>query len=174
VKGVQQGPAKFYFESGEIEQEGVFENKAGLSTWNEEGIISAIKKARLNPEIDLIILNMHWGVEYKTKSNAKQQELAHKLINAGADLIVGHHPHVVQEVEKYSRTCERTNHTNEESCGEGRIAYSLGNFVFDQNFSVDTRNGLVLEVVLNGKEIEKVIAHSVNFTKSFQPFIAKP
>ena len=62
-----------------------------------------------------------------------QQELAHSLIEAGADLIIGSHPHVVQDIEKY----------------QGRlIFYSLGNFVFDQSFSRETSQGLALSLEL--------------------------
>ena len=73
--------------------------------------------------------------------------------------------------EKYSRTCERTNHTNEESCGEGRIAYSLGNFVFDQNFSADTKKGLMLKVNLVGKKIDSVQGLGVRFNSVYQPYL---
>ena len=147
------------------------ENTAGLSTWERQKIISEIKKARANPNIDLVVVNLHWGVEYKTSSSAFQKEMAHQLVDAGADLIVGHHPHVVQEVEKYSRTCERTNHANEESCGEVWAAYSLGNFIFDQNFSADTKKGLALKVDLVGKKIDSVQGLWVRFNSVYQPYL---
>ena len=58
-----------------------------------------------------------------------QQKLAHQIIEAGADLIIGHHPHVVQNIEKY----------------QGKlIFYSLGNFIFDQYFSLETQQGLAV------------------------------
>ncbi len=51
---------------------------------------------------DLVVVSFHWGDEYQTQHNAEQQEWAHAAIDAGADLVVGHHPHVVQEVERYN------------------------------------------------------------------------
>ncbi|MFA5432982.1 MAG: CapA family protein [Candidatus Paceibacterota bacterium] len=83
-----------------------------------------------NREAFLVVL-IHWGVEYKTVNSEQQQTLAHLMIDAGADLIVGGHPHVVQNIEKYNNKL---------------IFYSLGNFIFDQYFSKETQEGLGLEM----------------------------
>jgi len=78
---------------------------------------------------ELVVLNLHWGTEYQTSYNLSQKKLARELIDAGADLIIGHHPHVVQGMEIY----------------HGKpIFYSLGNFIFDQYFSVETQRGLAV------------------------------
>ena len=79
-------------------------------------------------------MSFHWGAEYQDVSSIVQKKLAHLVIDAGADLVIGHHPHVVQEIEEY---------------GAGMIFYSLGNFIFDQDFSLETQQGLIvkLEVV---------------------------
>lgn len=74
------------------------------------------------------IISIHWGDEYYTKENEKQRILAAKLSEAGFDLILGHHPHVVQPVEKI---------------GDTTVIYSHGNFIFDQNFSGLTQKGLI-------------------------------
>ena len=79
-----------------------------------------------NPETFFVVL-VHWGDEYKTVSSKEQQNLAHNMIDAGADLVVGGHPHVVQNIEKYNGKL---------------IFYSLGNFIFDQYFSAETKEGL--------------------------------
>jgi poly-gamma-glutamate synthesis protein (capsule biosynthesis protein) len=76
----------------------------------------------------------HWGAEYGLKSNKRQQDFAHALIDSGADLIVGSHPHVVQEIEPYNGKY---------------IFYSLGNFIFDQYFSKNTQQGLALLLELS-------------------------
>lgn len=76
-----------------------------------------------------VIIYPHWGNEYALRHNKTQENIAHRLIDAGADLIIGGHPHVVQDVEIYN------NHA---------IFYSLGNFVFDQLFSKETQEGLLL------------------------------
>lgn len=87
----------------------------------------------LRPICWRVLVFAHWGEEYKTKSNAAQQAQAHSFIDAGADLVIGAHPHVVQEVEVY----------------QGRaIFYSLGNFMFDQNFSWETTHSLAVRVDL--------------------------
>ncbi|MEK7619391.1 MAG: AmmeMemoRadiSam system protein B [Patescibacteria group bacterium] len=76
-----------------------------------------------------VIVFIHWGSEYSLTPNVGQREMAHAAINAGADMIIGHHPHVVQSIERY----------------RGRIiVYSLGNFIFDQYFSPDTQEGLAV------------------------------
>ena len=68
-------------------------------------------------EADIVIVYMHWGEENQTSANKTQVDLGHQLIDAGADIVIGSHPHVVQEIEKYK---------------DGIIFYSLGNFIFDQ------------------------------------------
>ena len=75
------------------------------------------------------IVFMHWGTEYRARPSNAQIELAHWFIDAGVSAVIGTHPHWVQSVEMY----------------HGRpIAYSLGNFVFDQDWSAETRNGLAV------------------------------
>ncbi len=85
--------------------------------YNFENFLERIKKYRQKNTI--VIVNIHWGQEYEKKHNQKQEDMAHKMIDAGARLIIGHHPHVVQEEEIYNGI---------------PIYYSLGNFVFDQIF----------------------------------------
>lgn len=105
---------------------------------------------------DIVVVSFHWGDEYQIHHNAEQETLAHDAIDAGADLVIGHHPHVVQEVEKYNGKY---------------IAYSLGNFIFDQNFSEDTHRGLMLKVHITDKQIASVEEIPVKFTKEYQPYI---
>ncbi len=88
---------------------------------------------------DYVIVNMHWGAEYRPyNSNSRQRYLAHELIDGGADVVVGHHPHVIQEVEVYK---------------DRLIFYSLGNFIFDQYWSQDTQEGLALGLVFYNDRI---------------------
>jgi poly-gamma-glutamate synthesis protein (capsule biosynthesis protein) len=98
------------------------------------------------------------GEEYELTHNAFQEDIAHKAIDFGADLIVGHHPHVVQDIEEY----------------KGRlVAYSLGNFVFDQNFDEKTKEGIILKAVFRGKNLEQHYLIPIAFTKEYQPFISQ-
>ncbi|OGD33991.1 hypothetical protein A2988_00700 [Candidatus Azambacteria bacterium RIFCSPLOWO2_01_FULL_46_25] len=110
-------------------------------------------------QADVVVASFHWGEEYKTAHNAEQERIAKTAIDAGALLVIGHHPHVPQEVERYNG---------------GVIAYSLGNFVFDQNFSQDTRTGLALRVTIAEGAVESVEEMPVKFTPDFQPYFAVP
>ena len=78
--------------------------------------------------VDVVVVSVHWGWEYRAIANERQVRLGRKMVDSGADLVLGHHPHWVQNVENY---------------GGGVIVYSLGNFVFDQMWSEETRRGVV-------------------------------
>ena len=83
---------------------------------------------------DFIVVYAHWGDEYSKQIKQSLRELAHQLIDAGADIIIGSHPHVIREKEVY----------------RGKMVYySLGNFVFDQYFREDTQRGLLLELSID-------------------------
>jgi gamma-polyglutamate biosynthesis protein CapA len=83
----------------------------------DSGTVRAeVEKCRL--AADIVVVTFHWGVEYATRPTKEQVNLARLSIDSGADLVIGHHPHVIQSIEKY----------------HGKfILYSLGNFVFDQH-----------------------------------------
>jgi poly-gamma-glutamate synthesis protein (capsule biosynthesis protein) len=95
-------------------------------------------------------------VEYALEPTRDQVELAHQMIDAGADMIVGSHPHVVQPLENYH---------------DHWIAYSLGNFVFDQQDPA-THRGLMLRVSVRDKRIAEVIPIAVKINSSFQTALA--
>ncbi|KKT29956.1 MAG: Capsule synthesis protein, CapA [Candidatus Azambacteria bacterium GW2011_GWC2_45_7b] len=105
---------------------------------------------------NLVIISMHFGEEYHKEPSVRQKEIAHGLIDAGADLVIGSHPHVVQPVEQYKNSY---------------IAYSLGNFVFDQDFSEDTMRGLLFEVELENGQIIKIAPKTVIINENFQPTV---
>lgn len=84
-------------------------------------------------QADVVIVSLHWGIEYRTHPQSAQVELAHKVIDAGADLILGHHPHVLQPLEEYHG---------------GVIAYSLGNFLFDSPFK-NCKKSMILKCRLS-------------------------
>jgi AmmeMemoRadiSam system protein B len=102
-------------------------------TLDEKMLVDKIKI--LASTTDLVVVEMHWGTEYQHQMNKNQIALAHKLIDAGADMVIGHHPHVVEGVEIYN----------------GKpIFYSLGNLVFDQSFSIDTQEELGVKIETDG------------------------
>lgn len=97
---------------------------------------------KIKPKSDFIIANVHWGQEYQKTSNSLQRKLARELIDLGVDAIIGHHPHVVQEMEIYKNR---------------PIFYSLGNFVFDQYFSEATQQELGVGLVFRDKSISAYV-----------------
>lgn len=84
---------------------------------------------RLRPLCAFVITTMHDGAEYQATSTAHQQNAAHAFVDAGADVVIGTHPHVVQPIEIYKGKA---------------IFYSLGNFMFDQDFSFATTHGIAV------------------------------
>lgn len=88
-------------------------NRPGTAPAIEKYFVEDIRRARL--EADYVIVSFHWGTEGKKEVQPYQRILAHKAIDAGADVILGHHPHVLRGVERYKA---------------GIVFYSLGNFVF--------------------------------------------
>ncbi|MGH2533249.1 MAG: CapA family protein [Thermomicrobiales bacterium] len=103
---------------------------------------------------DIVIPYFHMGVEYRDLPPEWAEEAARAAIDAGAAMVVANHPHVIQGMEIY----------------EGRpILYSLGNFVFDQMFSIEVRTGLILEVTFRGKEIAGLRLHGVEIEDFHRP-----
>lgn len=107
-----------------------------LGEANPERVITDIWKA--DKEADFVAVYAHWGTEY-AQENGYQRALAHRFIDAGADMVIGAHPHVIQGHEEY----------------QGKhIYYSLGNFVFDQYWMEQVRTGLGVEVTLDKDAIQ--------------------
>jgi len=125
---------------------------SGILLVKEKEFVGSIKKAAR--QVDVLVVSIHFGEEYQTKANERQRYLARLAIDNGAKVVVGHHPHVVQEVEVY---------------GDGVIAYSLGNFIFDQNFSEETMEGLALQVYFEDDEIITIKKHKIKINEFFQP-----
>jgi len=87
------------------------------TAWSEdEQVVADIRKARSFYHADLVIPIMHWGWEDEMKANARQRQLARLMIDAGADAVIGGHPHVTQDIETYRGKL---------------IVYSVGNFMID-------------------------------------------
>ncbi len=93
----------------------------GAPGLDEAGVLEAVKQART--KCDLLVVSIHWGVEYAPAPRPEDVETAHKFLEAGASAIVGHHPHVLQPVETY-RTADGRDTV---------IFYSLGNFLSNQS-----------------------------------------
>jgi len=124
---------------------------------SEKNIIRDIKK--INNPMDLIIVSLHWGYEYVLFPSPEQVEIGRKLIDCGADIILGGHPHVLQSYEIY----------------KGKpIVYSLGNFIFDHTYIKSTRKSVIakIKVDMNTKDIDIDFIPVICDSKEYYPNIA--
>ncbi|MBL8029868.1 MAG: CapA family protein [Candidatus Doudnabacteria bacterium] len=123
--------------------------------------IKSLKSSIVNikSNCDFVVATMHGGTEYITKPNQTQIDFAHAAIDAGADMVIGHHPHWIQTIERYCPNSATISDPPSPFRGEGAgdegnnpcptpklIFYSLGNFIFDQMWSQETREGLALKI----------------------------
>lgn len=107
-------------------------------------------------QADIVIPFIHWGVEYTLTPTDTQRGLARRAIDAGATVVAGSHPHWVQGIEEY----------------RGRpIVYSLGNFVFDQDWSPETKQGLIMHLVFQGARLAALRLVPVLIEDFYQPRI---
>lgn len=100
----------------------------------------------LREKADLIVVSLHWGTEYSDYATADQREIAHRLVDAGANLVIGHHPHCLQGVELYQGSV---------------IAYSLGNFVYDRQRRSKCQEGLLLKAFFQGRALKRIHLYPV-------------
>jgi poly-gamma-glutamate capsule biosynthesis protein CapA/YwtB (metallophosphatase superfamily) len=111
-------------------------NKAGTEPATTELITAGVKKAKRRA--DVVVATFHWGVERATTEDARQRAFAHTALAAGADAVIGAHPHVLQPIR---------------TAGRRLVAYSLGNFVFGAASPGTTRTG-ILRLKLSARGIE--------------------
>jgi poly-gamma-glutamate capsule biosynthesis protein CapA/YwtB (metallophosphatase superfamily) len=130
--------------------------QAVSDTQTKEQMISKLEE--LERESDIQVVFIHWGTEYNLTHSKAQEELAHAFIDAGADAIIGSHPHVVEDVALY----------------KGKpIFYSLGNFVFDQYFSHAVTEGLTVRMEIGDSNITYVLRGVTSNSSRAQPFRMK-
>jgi len=124
------------------------EDKPGPAYATTEEIVREIEKIR--DKVDFIIVSFHWGIEFNRYPRIDHIKKAHKIIDAGADIILGHHPHVLQSVEVYKKR---------------PIIYSLGNFVFDQH-ELHERQSAIFECVFEKGNVDSISFIPVILEKS--------
>ena len=114
-----------------------------------EPLVSYADKEKMKREIsavdnaaDVVVVGMQWGEEYTTQITSLQKELAHLAVDSGADLVIGNHPHWIQPAEIYK---------------SGVILYAHGNLIFDQMWSLETRQGILAGFIFKGKELADVV-----------------
>jgi poly-gamma-glutamate capsule biosynthesis protein CapA/YwtB (metallophosphatase superfamily) len=112
------------------------ENTPGIAVLTEESLRSTILAAK--EVADVVIAMPHWGPEDVPTPNWSQRNLAQVAVDAGADLVVGNHTHVVQAIQQIDGV---------------PVFYGLGNFVFDQNWDLQHQQGVILVVTFEGTEL---------------------
>ena len=129
------------------------EDSPTIAGLDESRIEDQIREAKSSA--DVVIVSVHWGIEYRKTPEDSQIALGRKMIDAGADLVIGHHPHCTQPVERYHG---------------GVIAYSLGNFLFDSVNPVCTET-MILKCRLSKSgvsELEIVPARVIKWRPELQ------
>ena len=136
VKGMKFGFLAYTYAQEQVSSGGDIYGTAFADTAKMKAQVIELRKSA-----DVVVVSMHMGTEYETQPNGAQKNFARAAVDAGADLVVGHHPHTVETFEKYN---------------DGYIIYSLGNFVFDQMWSEETRLGAIAKVTFENKKISNV------------------
>jgi len=109
---------------------------------------------RLAREVDVVVVMPHWGTQYTHRVGPTQRLVGRRLVDAGADLVIGGHPHWVQGVEHYRGAV---------------IAYSLGNFVFDMDFMEQTMEGVALTATFRGDRLHGITLTPYRLDGRFAP-----
>lgn len=115
-------------------------------------VLGAVR--RLSRRVDVTVVLPHWGEQYTRAPGPVQQQVGRRLVEAGADLVAGGHPHWVQRAERHRGVV---------------IAHSLGNFVFDMDFMAETMEGVVLTATLEGSRVVDVDYVPYRMDSSFTP-----
>ena len=126
---------------------------------DEESIKEDIEKAK-SQNADIIIACMHWGTEYNTSPNDTQKDLADFLFKNGVNIILGGHPHVLQNMEKRTVTLE------DGTTQDGFIVYSLGNFICDQN-AKNTRSSIILDLTITKHTDNSVTIDNIDYIPTY-------
>jgi poly-gamma-glutamate synthesis protein (capsule biosynthesis protein) len=108
---------------------------------------------------NVVVVIPHWGIEYQAKPSERQRAFAEAAAAAGADLVIGNHPHWVQA---------------HETIGGTFVAYALGNFVFDQDWSLETQQGVMLQLTFTGTRVTATHYTPIHIYDNYQPRPADP
>jgi poly-gamma-glutamate capsule biosynthesis protein CapA/YwtB (metallophosphatase superfamily) len=130
----------------------------GVAWSEDEQVVDDIRRARRVHQADIVLPFMHWGWENEPKANLRQRQLAKKMIDAGADAIIGGHPHVTQDLEFY----------------KGKpIIYSVGNFIMKETDNDRQREGWVLRLKIEKTGIHGFDTHVTRINSQGIPFYDK-
>ena len=133
------------------------------ATFQTEGMKTQIAASK--KKVDILVVSVHWGMEYESFPKAAPpvapddpKQIAKLMIEAGADLIIGNHPHWVQGIQIINN---------------GFVTYAHGNFIFDQTWSEETKEGVVGEYIFYDKKLVSVHLYPTKFEKQYQPRFLK-
>lgn len=129
-----------------------FEHNPPYTEGHREGIIRDVEL--LKEEVDAVVVSLHWGEEFIQNPSPKEIALARDVIDAGAQLIVGHHPHVLRGIERYK---------------QGVIVYSLGNFVCDMVWDTTLRSSAIFQCTIGKNGVEDFDIVPVFIDDSYRP-----
>jgi gamma-polyglutamate biosynthesis protein CapA len=129
-----------------------FTDKPLYAEGDRDSILADVRRVRASH--DIVIVSLHWGDEFIQRPSPADVSLAHAIIDGGADLIIGHHPHVLRGVERY---------------GRGWIVYSLGNFVCDMLWSEPLRETAICECRLSSSGVQSVELLPMRINDDSQP-----
>jgi poly-gamma-glutamate capsule biosynthesis protein CapA/YwtB (metallophosphatase superfamily) len=139
---------------------GAVPGTAPLSDADLPAVLASVRAARVLA--DVVVVLPHWGVEYAEAPSAEQLRWAGDLVDAGATLVIGNHPHVAQPVEAFRAADGRL---------RGVAAYALGNFVFDQG-PWRTRQGVLFEATFRGADLVDWRLRPIHIRSLHQPWWA--
>ena len=156
-------------DSGVAHVETVGDLKLGFLAYNGIGVpfnrtamVDAVKQLR--PDVDILFVSLHWGKEYELLPKTDgviapddPREIGHMLVDAGVDVVIGNHPHWVQGVELYKGKV---------------ISYALGNFIFDQSWSLETQQGMVAIYTFYGTKLIGLEFTPIRIFDQAQPRLA--
>ena len=137
---------------------GATTTRPGAAPLDVAGARADIRAAR-KAGADVVVVVPHWGVEYTDRPTALQRQQAAALIAAGADVILGSHPHWAGAIE---------------ARGSGVVVYSLGDFIFDLPRSEQTEEGLVVELTFAGARLAQIDLHPTIELDRSQPNLLEP
>lgn len=129
------------------------EERPGVPAIREDWLAEDIAKAR--SRADVVAVTLHWGLEFQNYPSEEQQRLARYMIDQGADLVLGYHPHAIQGFELY---------------GGGVIAYSLGNFIMDRQDTDLARESMILDFMVGRDGVKQVEVRPV-WIHAEQPYL---
>lgn len=119
-----------------------------------EQLLEDVRRARASS--NCVVVSLHWGSEFIERPSPDEIATAHRIVDAGADLIIGHHPHVLRGIEKY---------------GRGYIVYSLGNFVCDMVWDEPLREAAIVRFALTPQGAKLLRIVPVRINDDYQPVV---